>query len=77
MQKSQEDLVQMAFAGPDYEEDFAGVKRKAVDDELEVDEKKNQILSQGRCTSISRSALNYCISMCCMLMRNCKTPSFD
>jgi hypothetical protein len=48
MQKSQEDLVQMAFAGPDYEEDFAGVKRKAVDDELEVDEKKNQILSQGR-----------------------------
>lgn len=47
MQKSQEDLVQMAFAGPDYEQEFDAVKRKTVDEEIEADERKQKILAQG------------------------------
>lgn len=47
MQRSQEDLVQMAFAGPDYEEDFDELKRLTVDAEIEVDERKNSILASG------------------------------
>lgn len=45
MQKSQTDLVQLAFAGPDFEDDFNRLKRQAIDDELGVDEKKMKILS--------------------------------
>lgn len=44
MQKSQEDLVQLAFAGPDYERDFQTLKKEAVDAELGIDEKKLKII---------------------------------
>jgi U3 small nucleolar RNA-associated protein 14 len=44
---TQEDLVQLAFAGPDLEEDFAAYKKQTIDDELGIDEKKNKILSEG------------------------------
>lgn len=47
LQRSQEDLVQMAFAGPDFEKDFEEIKQKAVDEELEIDEKRLQINAQG------------------------------
>ena len=47
MQKSQEDLVKMAFAGPSYEDEFEASKKKAVDEEIEVDEKRNKILATG------------------------------
>lgn len=47
MQKSQEDLVQMAFTGPDLEDEFLANKHRSVDDELGIDEKKIKILSQG------------------------------
>lgn len=43
----QEDLVQMAFAGPDLEMDFEGLKDHAVDEELGINVKRNKILSQG------------------------------
>ena len=44
MQKSQSDLVQLAFAGPDYEQDFQALKRDAVDAELGIDDRKLQIV---------------------------------
>ena len=42
--RTQEDLVEMAFAGPDLEEDFAAYKSKVVDDELGIDAKKRKIV---------------------------------
>ena len=47
LQKSQEDLVQMAFSGPDLEEEYSKMKDKAVEEELGIDAKKAKILSQG------------------------------
>ena len=46
--KTQEELVHMAFAGPDYEADFAQTKQRMVDDELNIDEKKIKALAQGK-----------------------------
>lgn len=46
--KTQEELVHMAFAGPDYEEDFAQIKQRMVDDELNIDEKKIKALAEGK-----------------------------
>lgn len=46
LQKTQEDLVQMAFAGPDLEEEFKTMKQEGIDAELGIDEKKKKILSQ-------------------------------
>ena len=43
----QEDLVQIAFAGPDLEDDFAKMKGAAIDEELGIDEKRNKILQDG------------------------------
>lgn len=37
----------MAFAGPDYEEDFNQMKDTAIDQELGIDEKRNKILVDG------------------------------
>lgn len=48
VQRSQEDLVREAFAGPDLEAEFAAMKREAVDNELDIDLKKQKILSQGK-----------------------------
>jgi len=48
MQKSQETLVQEAFAGPDYEEEFNALKEKAVDEELNIVDKKRKILSEDK-----------------------------
>jgi U3 small nucleolar RNA-associated protein 14 len=45
-EKSTVDMVNLAFAGPDYEAEFKGSKKQAIDQELGVDEKKMQILSQ-------------------------------
>jgi Utp14 protein len=38
----------MAFAGPDYEEDFNKMKDTAIDQELGIDEKRNKILVDGK-----------------------------
>lgn len=38
----------MAFAGPDYEEDFNQMKDAAIDQELGIDEKRNKILVDGK-----------------------------
>lgn len=46
MQKSQADLVQLAFAGPDFEAEFLAYKQQTVDDELDVDEKKKAIIKE-------------------------------
>lgn len=43
-QKSQSDLVQMAFAGPDYEAEFNKLKDAAIDDEVGIVDKKAKIL---------------------------------
>jgi U3 small nucleolar RNA-associated protein 14 len=45
-EKSTVDMVNLAFAGPDYEAEFKASKKQAIDQELGVDEKKMQILSQ-------------------------------
>lgn len=47
MQKSQQDLVNIAFAGPDYEADFEVLKDKIIDEELNISDKKRKILSDG------------------------------
>jgi hypothetical protein len=38
----------MAFAGPDYEEEFNKMKDTAIDQELGIDEKRNKILVDGK-----------------------------
>jgi U3 small nucleolar RNA-associated protein 14 len=48
MQKSQQDLVNLAFAGPDYEADFEALKEKIIDEELDISDKKRKILSDGK-----------------------------
>ena len=45
---TQADLVQMAFAGPDLEAEFAAFKKSEIDNELGIDEKKMKILSDGK-----------------------------
>jgi U3 small nucleolar RNA-associated protein 14 len=47
MQKSQQDLVSLAFSGPDYEADFEVLKEKIIDEELNISDKKRKILSEG------------------------------
>ncbi len=49
MQKSQADLVKMAFSGPDLEEEFNAFKEREIDAELGVDEKRMNILNTGEC----------------------------
>jgi hypothetical protein len=39
--------VQLAFAGPDLEAEFKNSKRRMIDDELGVDEKRMKIISTG------------------------------
>lgn len=46
--KSQEELVQMAFTGPDFEADFAIHKDHEVDEELGVNDNKLKILKDGK-----------------------------
>lgn len=43
----QEDLVQIAFAGPDLEADFAKMKGTDIDEELGIEQKRNKILNDG------------------------------
>eukprot|EP01034_Spumella_vulgaris_P021398 gene21398-27428_t len=45
MQKSQADLVKMAFSGPDLEAEFNAFKDREIDAEMGVDEKRNNILN--------------------------------
>jgi U3 small nucleolar RNA-associated protein 14 len=46
-QKSQADLVQMAFAGPNLEEEFTALKNQSIDEELGFDAKRKDVLSKG------------------------------
>jgi U3 small nucleolar RNA-associated protein 14 len=46
--KTQEDLVQMAFSGPNFEEEFMQYKDREIDVELGVDSKKMQVLKDGK-----------------------------
>ena len=41
--KSQEDLVEEDFVGPDFEEEYQNLKSKAVEEELGVDKKRANI----------------------------------
>ena len=43
--KSQQDLVKIAFAGPDLEDEFQSYKEKQVDSELGIDAKKKKIMA--------------------------------
>lgn len=46
--RTQADLVQMAFAGPDLEAEFRAFKKQEIDAEHGIDEKKMQILKDGK-----------------------------
>ena len=48
LQKSQEDLVSMAFAAPDLEDEFKEMKNAAIEEELGISDKKKAILSDGK-----------------------------
>jgi hypothetical protein len=39
--------VSQAFSAPNFEEEFKQIKRAAVDDELEIDDKKRKIIGEG------------------------------
>lgn len=39
--------MQMAFAGPDLEADFAKMKGADIDEELGIEQKRNKILNDG------------------------------
>ena len=43
VERTQEDLVQMAFAGPDLKQDFIDEKKRIIDAELGIDEKRREI----------------------------------
>jgi U3 small nucleolar RNA-associated protein 14 len=45
--RSQADLVQQAFAGPDLEAEFRAYKKHEVDGEYGLDEKKLKVASEG------------------------------
>ena len=47
IQKSQQDLVNLAFAGPDLEAEFETLKDKTIDEELNISDKKRKILTEG------------------------------
>ena len=47
LQKSQEDLVSVAFAAPDLQQEFNQLKKDGIDAELGIDEKRNAIINQG------------------------------
>lgn len=77
LQKSQEDLVKEAFAGPDYESEFQAGKQAAVDAELDIDTKKQKIMTAG--------LFIVYVSIICLMFWECtganeevlKSPSFD
>ena len=46
LSRSQAELVEAAFVGPDLEADFAALKNKAIDDELGLEEKRGKIVSE-------------------------------
>ena len=39
--------MKMAFAGPNLEEEYQAAKKQQIDNELGIDDKKLQVLSQG------------------------------
>ena len=39
--------MKQAFAGPDLEAEFLELKERAVDDELDISNKKRKIMSEG------------------------------
>jgi hypothetical protein len=41
------DLVKMAFAGPNLEEEYRTAKKQQIESEMGIDDKKMQVLSQG------------------------------
>ena len=41
-----------AFAGPDFDEEFAALKQQIVDKELDIDSKKLQVINQGENTCL-------------------------
>lgn len=73
---SQADLVQMAFAGPDLEAEFAAFKKQEIDSELGIDEKKMKILSDGKRVFLWRFCVLCSVGTRWLVMQN-KTPSFD
>ena len=42
--RTQEELVEMAFAGPDLQDEFSSIKQKIIDEELGIDAKKAKIV---------------------------------
>jgi U3 small nucleolar RNA-associated protein 14 len=50
--KTQDELVQMAFAAPDFEADFLSHKQQDIDRELGFDEKKLKILKDGESLTV-------------------------
>lgn len=47
-QKTQNDLVQLAFAGPDLEKEFNKFKDTSIEDEFGIDKAKSKIISDGK-----------------------------
>lgn len=48
--------MQIAFAGPDLEADFAKMKGTDIDEELGIEQKRNKILNDGTDVYFSISA---------------------
>jgi U3 small nucleolar RNA-associated protein 14 len=46
-QKTQDDMVKQAFAGPDLEAEFHDLKDKAIDEEMDMTAKKRKIMTEG------------------------------
>jgi hypothetical protein len=62
--------VQMAFAGPDLEADFAKMKGADIDEELGIEQKRNKILNDG--TDIRTNCLLIGSSAACpLILSNC------
>ncbi len=48
-EQSQEELVRMAFSGPNYEEDFQQQKDQEISRELGINDKKMKVIKDGMC----------------------------
>jgi hypothetical protein len=53
-------LVQLAFAGPDLEEEFRSFKKQEIEHEHGIDEKKMKIINDGKTSCCAR---NTCFSL--------------
>lgn len=73
IEQSQEELVKLAFAGPDYEADFQQQKDQEISRELGLNDKQTKVLRDGtlRCRLLARARVFACVLtgplfVCCL-----------